>query len=87
MLTILLVKRVISTLFMVYTLLLLARILGSWFPQWHDHPVMRFICRYTDPYLNLFRRFIPPLGVIDLSPVVAFFALQIVEWLILSLFK
>jgi YggT family protein len=45
---------------------------------------MRFVAFYTDPYLNLFRRFIPPIGgVLDLSPLLGFFALQIMENLIL----
>jgi DNA (cytosine-5)-methyltransferase 1 len=40
---------------------------------------MQFISFYTDPYLNLFRRFIPPLGMIDISPIIAFFALGFIE--------
>jgi YggT family protein len=40
---------------------------------------MQFIAFYTDPYLNLFRRIIPPLGMFDLSPIVAFLCLSVVE--------
>ena len=71
---------IISTLFYVYMLLLLVRIISSWFPEMHDHPLLIFIGKYTDPYLNIFRRVIPPIGgVLDISPIVAFFALQLLE--------
>lgn len=48
---------------------------------------MQFIAFYTDPYLNLFRGIIPPLGMIDISPIFAFLALQLLEWLILGVFR
>jgi YggT family protein len=60
-------------------LMLVVRILSSWFQELQDHPIIRFIGFYTDPYLNFFRRFIPPLGIIDLSPIVAYFALMFIE--------
>lgn len=65
--------------------MLVVRIISSWFPEYQDHPVLRFIRFYTDPYLNFFRRFIPPLGMLDLSPLVAFFALQIIEFFVKGL--
>ena len=71
---------IIHYLFTIYTLFILVRIIGSWFPAFAHHPIMRFFAYYTDPYLNLFRRVIPPIGgVLDLSPLLAFFVLQIVE--------
>lgn len=70
---------IIDTLFFTYTIMLFLRIIGSWFPNFSDSRFMQFISFYTDPYLNFFRRFIPPLGMFDLSPIVAFFALQILE--------
>jgi YggT family protein len=75
---------VIKTVFIAYTLMILGRILGSWIPNIQGHPVIRFLAYYTDPYLNLFRKIIPPIGgVLDLSPLLAFLALQILEGLIL----
>lgn len=71
--------KVITLLFQVYWIMLLVRILGSWFPEFQRSRVMQFISFYTDPYLNLFRRLIPPLGMIDLSPIIAFFALGFIE--------
>jgi YggT family protein len=81
------IVRLIEIVFGIYTLMLIARVLGSWFPDWQDHPVMRFLRHYTDPYLNLFRRFIPPIGAIDISPIIAFFALQIIEYILIQIFR
>ena len=70
---------IISMLFWVYTLMLFARILGSWFPEFQEYKIFHFIAFYTDPYLNFFRGFIPPLGMIDISPIVAFLCLGVLE--------
>jgi YggT family protein len=68
-----------------YTLILTVRILLSWFPNinWYDPP-FSILSQLTDPYLNLFRSIIPPLGGLDLSPIIAFFVLQIVSQLLVS---
>jgi len=68
-----------------YTLILTVRILLSWFPNinWYDPP-FSILSQLTDPYLNLFRSIIPPLGGIDLSPIIAFVVLQIVSQLLVS---
>jgi YggT family protein len=77
---------VIHLLFYCYTILLFVRIVVSWFPAWHHHTLVRFVSFYTDPYLNLFRRFLPPLGgVIDISPLLAFFVLRLIEMILLHL--
>ncbi len=74
----------IHWVFMVYTIFLLVRVIGSWFPSFAGHKMMRFVAFYTDPYLNLFRKLIPPIGgVLDLSPLLGFFTLQIAESLLL----
>ncbi|MDE3045291.1 MAG: YggT family protein [Verrucomicrobiota bacterium] len=77
---------VIRLLFYFYTVFLFIRIVVSWFPAWQYQTWVRFISFYTDPYLNLFRRVLPPLGgVIDISPILAFFVLQIIEKILLHL--
>ena len=43
---------------------------------------MSFLAPITDPYLNIFRSIIPPLGGLDLSPIIAIFALQILSSLL-----
>lgn len=79
------VIQILNILFQVYTLMLFARILSSWLPQLNEYKAMRFICFLTDPYLNLFRRFIPPLGMIDFSPIVAFLCLNLIQNVVLNL--
>jgi len=74
----------IHLLFLSYTVLLFIRCVGSWFPRVAAHPFMRFVGHYTDPYLNFFRRLIPPIGgMLDLSPLLAFFGLQFMEFFLL----
>ena len=63
----------VNAFFQVYMLMLFARILCSWLPELQSYRMVQFIAFYTDPYLNIFRRFIPPMGMIDFSPIVAFF--------------
>ena len=71
----------IRLLFTIYSLMLIIRIFGSWFQSFQQTSFFRFIAHYTEPYLNIFRRFIPPIGgVLDLSPILGFFLLQILEW-------
>jgi YggT family protein len=76
----------INLLFRTYTILLFVRIVGSWFPAFAGHKMMRFIGSYTDPFLNLFKRYIPPIGgMFDLSPMLAYLTLQGVQYLIIML--
>lgn len=77
---------IVHTFFLVYEIMLFARIIGSWFPQFYHHPIMRFIAYYTDPYLGLFRKIIPPIGgVLDISPFLAFIALSLIESFIMRI--
>jgi YggT family protein len=77
---------IIHTIFVAYTFLLFARIIISWFPDWQRYHLARFVAFYTDPYLNLFRKILPPIGgVMDISPILAFFALKIFEAIIMGL--
>lgn len=78
--------QIIHYLFITYTLLLTVRILASWVPSWRYQTWFRFIAFYTDPYLRIFQRIIPPIGGIDISPILAFFALRILESMILAIF-
>ena len=80
------VAEYVNTLVLVYLVLIFIRIIVSWFRSIPYHPILSgfltFVHDVTDPYLNLFRRFIPiarigPAGI-DLSPIVATFVLIIV---------
>lgn len=77
----------VSALFLVYIVLIFIRVLLSWIPRIPYHPVLRavldFVHQVTDPYLNLFRRILPPVGAggmaIDLSPIVAVIVLVVLQ--------
>lgn len=79
---------IINLLFVTYTLLIFLRIITSWLPAWQGHHLVRFIAFYTDPYLNFFRRILPPLGgILDISPILAIFALRFFQNFLLSLVR
>ncbi|MCY4055791.1 MAG: YggT family protein [Cyanobacteria bacterium MAG CAR3_bin_5] len=76
---------VIKTL-SIFSLLLLVRVLLSWFPAlpW-ENPVLATLASVTDPYLNLFRGLIPLIGGLDISPILAFLSLNLVSSLLRAL--
>ncbi|MEA2287486.1 MAG: YggT family protein [Solirubrobacteraceae bacterium] len=83
----------ISAVFLVYTLLIIAYILSSMFfafggrvpySRWSS-AVLGFLRDVCEPYLGFFRRFIPALGPLDLSPIVAIFVLNIARSIIVGL--
>ena len=82
----------VNALFLVYMILLFGRILLSWIPRIPYNPVLSavigFITEVTDPYLRIFRRFLPPVGgggfALDLSPIIAIFVLIIARALIVG---
>ena len=84
------VAKYAETLLIVYYVLIFARILMSWIPRmpyyrWLD-VVLTFIRDVTDPYLNVFRRFMPAVrfggGAIDLSPMVGIIAVGLIATLV-----
>jgi YggT family protein len=83
----------VSAIFLVYFILIFIRILLSWVPRMPYYPWLRvtvdFIHQVVDPYLNIFRRVIPPLGAggmgIDISPILAIIVLAIVSRVVVAL--
>ncbi len=67
----------------IYSLILLVRVLLSWFPNldW-GNPLLSTVSSITDPYLNAFRGLIPPIGGLDLSAILAFLALNLLQQLL-----
>lgn len=65
--------------FEVYYWLILISIFGSWFPQFQSSKVGTWITKLVEPYLSFFRRFIPPLGPIDFSPIIAIFVFRYIR--------
>ncbi len=61
----------------IYSTLIFVRLLLTWFPavEWMQQ-IASFLSPVTDPYLNIFRNIIPPIGNFDLSPMLAIFALS-----------
>jgi YggT family protein len=82
----------VNALFLVYMILIFVRILLSWIPRIPYNPVLsaviNFVHEVTDPYLNLFRRVLPPVGgggfALDLSPIIAIIVLIIARGIIVG---
>ena len=80
----------VSALFTVYIVLIFIRILMSWIPRLPENGAIRAVAEFTrevtDPYLNIFRRFIPPIGAggmgLDLSPVLGVLLLVILQGIV-----
>ncbi len=79
------VLQVLAQTLSIYLLVLLVRVLLSWFPNidW-SNPVLSSVSAITDPFLNAFRGLIPPVGGLDLSALLAFLALQLMQTLLQS---
>ncbi|QOS99550.1 YggT family protein [Brevibacterium sp. JNUCC-42] len=66
---------IINFAFQIYFYMVIAYVFMSWVPQMRETSIGQLLERLVEPYLSIFRRFIPPLGFIDLSPMVAMLAL------------
>ena len=79
------IVRAINSLFELYFILIILRIFLAWIPSidWGQQP-MRFIREITDAYLDIFRKLIPPAGMIDFSPIVAILVLQLLQFVVVS---
>lgn len=75
---------IVSLAFDIYFFVLFAYVLMSWVPSLIDSPIGQLLRQICEPYLSVFRRFIPPIGFIDLSPIVALIALRFVEYGLLT---
>lgn len=79
----------INGLFTVFYVLLFANIIISWLrpdpyhPTWG--PIVRFVMSATDPILAPIRRFLPPMGGLDFSPLVVLFLARFLQRALLSL--
>lgn len=68
----------------IYEYVLIARILLSWFPvNWHNQP-FKFLRDITDPIMEPFRRLVPPLGMIDISPMLLFLVIIVLQRILLG---
>ncbi|MCR4881388.1 MAG: YggT family protein [bacterium] len=76
----------INLFFQILFWILIARILLTWFPNinWYDQP-FKTLKEITDPILEPFRKFIPPIGGLDFSPIFAFLALYVINYVLVLL--
>lgn len=75
------VASIIWTLTQIYQYMIIAYVLLSWLPGVRDSFIGELLGKLVEPYLSPFRRFIPSIGgVIDISPIVALFALRFVAY-------
>jgi YggT family protein len=85
----------VGALFIVYVILIFARIVLSFVPRMPYRPWLRsvldFVTETTDPYLNFFRRFLPPIGggsfALDLSPMIGLIVLFVAQALVVGLIR
>jgi uncharacterized protein YggT (Ycf19 family) len=82
------VQNFLTALVLVYTILIFVYILMSWvqlpYNVWIGR-IRTFLHDTVEPYLGLFRRIIPPIGGLDLSPVVALIVLQLAYRILTSI--
>lgn len=78
------VYETINLFFNLLTLAIIARVFLSWFNFNPYHPIMSFLIRVTEPVLAPLRRVIPPIGMLDITPVVAIILLQMVKEIVLA---
>ncbi|GAB6929634.1 YggT family protein [Paenibacillus sp. JCM 10914] len=71
---------IVATLFQIYFYMILIYVLMSWLPNVRESFIGELLGKLVEPYLAPFRRFIPPImGMIDISPIVALFVLQLAQ--------
>lgn len=73
------IETFIWTLQRIYTFVIIAYVLMSWIPNARESFIGELLGKIVEPYLAPFRRLIPPIGgMLDISPIVALFALQFI---------
>ena len=72
--------KIISGAFEIYSVLLIVYILMSWFPNAYQSTFGQLLARICEPYLAIFRRIIPPIGMISFSGIVALLALNLARY-------
>lgn len=68
---------VLAKLLEYYSYALIIYILMSWIPSARETSIGVFLAKVCEPYLEVFRRVIPPIGMLDISPIVAIFVLNL----------
>ncbi len=82
------VVNVIVALINFYSILIVVYVLMSWIPRGAARiveDIRSVLASVCEPYLGLFRRIIPPLGMVDFSPIVAILVLELISWLVVAI--
>lgn len=74
------VLNLVNLCFTIYSYMLFAYILMSWLPNLRESSIGELLGKFVEPILSPFRRIIPPLGMLDISPIVAIIALRIARF-------
>jgi len=69
----------------IYNILIIARVFASWIVRNPYNRLYHFLITITEPVLGLIRRILPPIMGLDLSPIIAFFLLDLLSRLLASL--
>ena len=78
--------QLLVTLINIYSLVLIARIILSWIPNMdRSNPIVQLLYQVTEPVLAPVRSAIPSLGMIDISPIIVFIGLRILQSFLLSM--
>jgi len=75
----------VNLFFTLLSVAILARVLLSWVRVSPYHPAVELLYRITEPILAPLRRVIPPVGMMDISPIIAMFLLQIIQTVLVEI--
>ncbi len=79
------VRLLVSWTFAVFELAIFARVILSWIPMKPGSWIVRWTWKLSEPVLGPLRRVIPPIGMIDITPLIAYFALSLLQPLVMRL--
>jgi YggT family protein len=74
--------KLVNLVFSAYIWIVVGRAIISWVNADPYNPIVRFLVQATDPVLEKIRRYIPPMGGLDLSPMVLIFGLYFLQGII-----
>ena len=69
----------------IYSFLILVYVLCSWLPESHNAQWYRVLRRWVTPYLRIFHTFVPRIGFIDISPMIALLCLGMLPFIVLKI--
>ncbi len=76
---------IVNIVFQLFSLLMLARIVLSWFNPNPYNPIVQFLHNTTEPILAPVRRRLPPMGMFDFSPLVVLIAAWVIQQILIRL--